>query len=371
MHRKKTRILFVVTRSLRGGAQCHLVHLIRELVNNSNIDFFLATDSYGFLTDSLSDLKVEIFIIPSLENSINIFNDATSIFSLLSIVDRVDPDIIHAHSSKAGLLSRLAAKIANKPTIFTAHGWGFKPKVPILRRYAVRFSETVCSLLTDKIICVSEYDRNLAQSYKVAKSSQLCTIYNGVPDTKLISNPQDSLIKIIMVARFEEPKLQENLVRYFSKISSSSAKLILVGDGKNLHKVMKLIKDSNLENRVMLTGDRDDVEQLLSEAHIFVLLSDYEGLPLSIIEAMRSGLPVIASNVGGIPEEVKDQKSGFIVENSQSSVIEKLNLLIESPLLRSQMGQEGRRIYLDKFHVDSMIDKTLSVYEEVLGHSVR
>ena len=362
----KKRILFVITRSLRGGAQCHLVNLISGLAKNSDIDFFLATDSPGFLTDALLDLKVQVFMIPSLGNSLNPINDVISIFRLLSIIDRVNPDIVHAHSSKAGLLARLSAKIANKPTVFTAHGWGFKPNVPIFRRYMVRISETICSLLTDKIICVSEYDRSLAELYKVAKSSQLRMIFNGVPDTNLIANPESSCVKIIMVARFEEPKQQGKLITHFSMISSNSAKLILVGDGPNLPQAIDLVKANELEDRVVFTGDRNDVAQLLSDAHIFVLLSDYEGLPLSIIEAMRAGLPVIASNVGGVPEEVMDGFSGFLIENDQSSITEKLNLLVESPLLRSQMGKEGRKIYLNKLHIDSMVEQTLSVYEEIL-----
>jgi glycosyltransferase involved in cell wall biosynthesis len=370
MNPKKIKILFVITRSLRGGAQCHLVSLIHGLVQQqANVDFFLATDSCGFLTDALSDLKIQVFTIPSLANSLNIINDATSVVSLLSIIDEINPDIVHAHSSKAGLLARLAAKIANKPTVFTAHGWGFKPRVPRFRRYVVRICETLCSLLTDKIVCVSEYDRNLAQSYKVAKSSQLCTILNGVPDTKLRAYPETSPVKIIMVARFEEPKQQEKLVACFSKISSDAAQLILVGDGPNLGKVKEIVKDLGLEDRVIFTGDRNDVDRLLSDAHIFVLLSDYEGLPLSVIEAMRAGLPVIASDVGGIPEEVMDGVSGFLVGNDRSSITEKLNLTIESPLLRSQMGEAGRKIYENKLHVDLMVEKTISVYEEVLGKS--
>jgi glycosyltransferase involved in cell wall biosynthesis len=363
---KNIKILFVITRSLHGGAQSHLSSLIRGLAKKYNVELFLATDAYGFLTDSLSDLKVGIFTIPSLGNKISVAKDITSFKKLLSIINEVNPDIIHAHSSKAGLLTRLAAKIANKPTVFTAHGWGFKPNVPILRRYAVRISETFCSLLTDKIICVSEYDRKLAELYKVAKSSQLCTILNGVPDTTFMARPENSPVKAIVVARFAEPKQHEKLVAYFSKISSDSAKLILVGDGPNLHNVIKLVKDYGLEDRVVFTGDRDDVEQLLADAQIFVLLSDYEGLPISIIEAMRAGLPVIASNVGGVPEEVADGVSGFLVENNQSSVLAKLNLAIESPLLRSQMGAAGRKIYLDKLHVDSMVDKTVRVYAEIL-----
>lgn len=366
MQPKKKRILFVITRSLRGGAQCHLVNLISGLAEKSDIDFFLATDSSGFLTDVLLNLKVQVFTIPALGNNLNPVKDASSIFGLLSVIDRVKPDIIHAHSSKAGLLARLAAKIANKPIIFTAHGWGFKPNVPIFRRYMVRICETICSLLTDKIICVSEYDRSLAELYKVAKSSQLRMIFNGVPDTNLMANPGNLSIKIIMVARFEEPKQQEKLITYFSNISSDSVKLILVGDGPNLPQAIELAKTMGVADRVIFTGDRDDVAQLLADAHIFVLLSDYEGLPLSVIEAMRAGLPVIASNVGGIPEEVMDGISGFLVEDDRSSITEKLNLLIESPSLRIQMGKEGRKIYLSKLHIDAMIDKTLSVYEEVV-----
>lgn len=366
MSANKIEILFVITRSLRGGAQSHLVSLIHSLVQQGNVNIALVTDSYGFLTDALSDVRIAIFTIPSMANSINPVNDFTSIFRLLAIIDRVNPDIIHAHSSKAGLLARLAAKIADKPIVFTAHGWGFKPNVPILRRYAVRISETFCSLLTDRIICVSEYDRNLAESYKVAKSSQLCTILNGIPDTKLTAQPENSPVKIIMVARFDEPKQQERLVACFAKISSDSAELILVGDGPNLCKVQEIVKDLGLVDRVVFTGDRDDVDRLLADAHIFVLLSDYEGLPISIIEAMRAGLPVIASNVGGIPEEVMDGVSGFLVTTDRSEIVDKLNVTIASPALRSQMGTVGREIYMNKLYINLMIEKTIRVYEQIL-----
>ena len=230
-------------------------------------------------------------------------------------------------------------------------------------------SERMAGWFSSAIINVSDANRELALRHGISDPKRMLTIWNGIPDTPHRARPGVSAVpRIVMVARCAEQKDHSVLLRAFARIAEP-AQLIFVGDGPKLAPLRAEANELNVTNRVEFLGDRFDIAEILSGSHIFALASKWEGFPLSILEAMRAGLPVVASNVGGVSEAVTDGKTGFLVERGDVSAFRnRLHSLLDNPALRRTMGAAGRQRYEAAFTLDHMLRKTLAVYQmAVLG----
>ena len=169
-----------------------------------------------------------------------------------------------------------------------------------------------------------------------------------------------------MVARFADFKDHGVLLRAFARVPGE-ARLKLVGDGDTLDAARRLAQDLGIRERVEFKGSRADVPEILAETDVFVLASKIEMLPISILEAMRAGLPVIASDVGGVSEEVIDEETGLLVEpGSVDELAAALTRLLGDRKLRISMGKSGRTRFERVFQADRMLEKTGSIYRQVL-----
>lgn len=319
------RILYAITRSEWGGAQAHLFELVKDQVSRGN-EVYVVVGKEGQFSEKIKKLdNVHLFIQRSLIRELNPLKDIIAIRDFRRLIKRLDPDIIHLHSSKAGAVGRIAAMRSKAKIIFTAHGWAFTEGIEEKKRRVFILIERTLARITDKIICVSKYDYNLALKEKVASQSKMVVIYNGVQDPEFEREffTKEDRINILMVARFDKPKNQQLLIRAFSKLPRNKYTLTLVGDGPLLQQSIELTSNLNISDSVRFVGFQSDVNSYLRQADIFSLITNYEGLPISIIEAMSYSLPIIASNVGGISELVKD--NGYLVENKIDSVVEAIN----------------------------------------------
>jgi glycosyltransferase involved in cell wall biosynthesis len=170
-----------------------------------------------------------------------------------------------------------------------------------------------------------------------------------------------------MVARFSDLKDHALLLRAFSKVPGA-VRLKLVGDGDTLAAAISLSKALGIRERVEFKGSRADVPEILAQTDVFVLASKAETLPISILEAMPAGLPVIASDVGGVSEEVLNGKTGLLVPpGSVEELSRALRRLLSDKVLRMMMGRAGRRRFEEMFLADTMIEHTQAAYRQVLG----
>jgi glycosyltransferase involved in cell wall biosynthesis len=367
---KRYRILYIITQGLLGGAQTHIRHLCEIL--KEDCDVHVAVGVYGPLVENLSQEGIAVHVVPSLVRPISLFKDIGGFRELKRLIKSVKPDLISTHSSKAGILGRLAAKACGVPVIFTAHGWAFTEGVPLTKRIIYIGAERLAAKWADKIICVSENDRRLALGYGVASPDKLITIHNGMPIiTGTFNNKRDKenkTLELIMVARFSEPKDHQLLLHTVRQLKSNNNYIFsLVGDGELLESTRSLCLEMGIEDKVRFLGSRQDVPELLAGADGFVLTSNWEGLPRSIIEAMRAGLPVIASDVGGVRELVEEGVTGYLVPRGGAETLKaRLEMLIDNPELRHQMGKAGYERFIEKFTFDRMLKETVKVYEEVL-----
>ena len=297
-------------------------------------------------------------------------SDILAIFECWKVLRRLAPDVIHAHSTKAGLIGRLVGKLCGKPVVFTAHGWAFTEGIAERSRRLAMFLERHAARISDAIICVSEYDRRLALHLGVGNEALLTRIHNGVLDvpTEMRANHSgNGPVKIISVARLDAPKDHALLIDALATIKDIPWELELIGDGPLTESIRARANSLGIGERVLFSGLCNDVPERLSKADLFVLASGFEGFPLSILEAMRANLPVIASDVGGVSESVVEGTTGFLVpKGDKDALADRLRLLITDPELRMRLGLQGRSFYEREFSFDVMYNRTFEIYQRVL-----
>ena len=359
-------ILYVITRAdAIGGAQVHVKDLAIAL-QQDNHKVLVLTGEQGVFNEDLREVGIKSIPCKFLRKQINPFLDGKSLRYIVHIISEFKPDLIAAHSSKTGILSRLASKISQVPCVFTAHGWSFTTGIPQPHRTIYRILEKATSSFADKIICVSEYDRTIGIQAGM-NSEQLLTVHNGMKDIppNLMANPVCSQpVKIVMIARFDRQKDHTTLIEAFQGLD---AELVLIGDGPNMLKVQQQVEKLEISKKVRFLGFRQDIAKILAEVQIFTLVSNWEGLPCTIIEAMRAGLPVVASDVGGVKEIVTDNQTGYIVPRGDVATLrQKLAYLIANESARTSMGILARQKYESELTFQHMYDKTLAIYQEVV-----
>lgn len=364
------KILYVVTRSdVMGGASVHLLDLASEVKKRGH-DIHILAGGRGMLQSEAKAKNMDVESLHYLVRNISPINDVKAFFELRHQIKLLKPDLVHLHSSKAGLIGRLACASMGVPNVFTAHGWAFTEGVSKSRRAFYRLLERLVASLAGKIIAVSDYDRQLALQYKVVAESHLVTVHNGVSDkaerVKIVQHHDKAEVRFIMVARFEQPKNQHRLLSIFSKLSDLPWHLEFVGDGPEMSEAIEYSQQLGISAKVTFSGARSDVPDRLASADVFILLSRWEGLPLTILEAMSLGLPVVASDVGGVKEAI-DQQCGFLVgSKDDEQLLEILRKLISSTTLRFDMGRAARVRYEQHFTLQRMIDDTLTIYNQVI-----
>lgn len=360
------RILYLITRAEHGGAQVHVLELLRGI--SHRFEVHLGVGEEGFLTEEARWLGVKVHLIPNLVQPLNPSKDLKALWEIRRLIRSLRPRLVHLHSSKAGLLGRLAAVLVGTPAIFTAHGWAFTDGVSWKRKALAVPSEWLAARLGGRIITVSQNDYDLALRYRVASRQQMTVVHNGIPDVPYRARPEAEPVRIVMVARFTPPKDHVLLLRALAGLKELAWELELIGDGPLLGRVRAEAERLGLLKRVRFLGARRDVAERLSKAQVFVLASNWEGLPLSILEAMRAGLPVVASDVGGVREAVIEGETAFLVPRGDKAALRsRLQQLITNASLRVEMGQAGRKRFEERFTFEFMLEKTLEVYETVLG----
>lgn len=370
------RIIYVITLPDLGGAQTHLLEVACAM-QKSGHDVQIVAGKYGWLTEQLAIKGIEISVIDELVREISLKKDWVTVYKIRNIIKKWQPDIVHCHSSKAGIVGRIAASIEGVPSIFTAHGWAFTEGIPLFKRVLYSLIERVMLNFTVYVLCVSKYDKALAEKWFLSKSPKLLAVHNGIEDVgkPLISDfghdKFERHLNLIMVGRFAVPKEQMQLIKAVEKINKeypNSVFLTLVGDGELFEGAEQYVNTHGLKNVISLLGERIDINELLVQNDVFCLISNYEGLPISIIEAMRAGLPVIASDVGGNNELVKDGLNGFLVERGNSEqLVERISFLLEHKEILRELGQKSREFYLKEFSAEQMMKRISAVYARVLN----
>jgi glycosyltransferase involved in cell wall biosynthesis len=362
---RRIKITYVITRAETGGSQMHVIDLLEGFRSEADLD--LVTGEDGPLTERARSLRIPVRVLPELVQPISPFNDLRAASSLIGHLRKRRPDLVHAHTSKAGILTRFAAAITDTPAVFTAHTWAFAEGTSAVWKLVGLPSERLAARFTACIINVSDANRHLAAKSGIDKAKLSLTIHNGIRDTNLRAHAQESPVcpQIVMVGRFVKQKDQQLLVQAMMGINRPY-RLVFVGEGPTRAVVEADVARAGLQSQIVFVGNSREVEQILSQSHIFALPSRWEGFPLTILEAMRAGLPVVASDVGGVREAVIDGHTGFLTRPGDLNDLQQhIENLLQDNALRATLGSNGRQRFLKMFTQDKMLNRIRSVYHQI------
>lgn len=361
----RRRIAFVITRSdAVGGAQVHVLELAAALREAGHVVKVFLGGAGPFL-DRLRAASIPFDVLPNMVRRIDPRRDLPALLELVVRLRAFRPDLVTTHSSKAGWLGRAAARWLGVPAVFTAHGWLVSSgRLAPLRR-AVVAAERVASMLVEYIIVVSDSDRRLAVEHAMAPPRKLHVVHNALPDVpaSLRADPKREPARIVMVARLAPPKDPFSLLKALAQLQDLPWTLELIGDGPQRPQLEAAVREHGLTERVELLGTRTDVPERLAGAQIFVLCSRREGFPISVLEAMRAGLPVVSTDVGGIAEAVQSGVTGTLVPRNDADALRRaVRDLLVDPSLRARWGAAGRRRYETLFTFERHVQRTWAVY---------
>ena len=366
------RICFILTTAEPiGGAQIHVRDLCTSLLELGH-DVQLIIGSRGLIVEQIEKAGIDVHVVSAMKRSLEPLNDIRAFGEIRSKLRELKPDLISTHCAKAGWLGRLAGRLSNTPTLFTAHGWCFSEGVPHPGREFYKWAESLVGGISDLIICVSEYDRSLAIKHRIAPIDKLLTIHNGMPDvaSAFRADPTIEPPTLLMIARFMKQKDHVTLLHALSNIKHSCWNLRLVGDGPLENETRNLVAELGMGDRVEFLGQRLDIPKLLSQAQAYLLISNWEGLSRSTIEALRAGLPVVVSNVGGMGELITDKVEGYLIPRKDVDLLtSRLLEVVEYPDLRARLGDAARCRYERRFKFDTMLESTIGAYDRVLNEN--
>ncbi|HXG77147.1 MAG TPA: glycosyltransferase family 4 protein [Gaiellaceae bacterium] len=367
----RPHVLVIVTTGEQGGAQTFVRELTTGLVGRYRFTV-AAQGSDGVLQRACAEAGISFHPLRYLRRSIHPAHDMTAVAELARSLSHLRPELVQLNSSKAGVVGRLAAKLAGTPVVFTAHGWAFSTGARNTRAYAL--VERAMAPLADAIVCVSAADRHLALKHRVGRASQLHVIHNGIHAPTSLPAPRSwpDRPRLACIARLSAQKDISLVLHALTRPGLGSWSLSVFGDGPERAAVERQINDLHLADRVVLHGDVPDVRGRLSRFDAFVLPSNWEGLPFSILEAMAAGLPVVASNVGGVSEAVVHEETGLLVERGDvGGMAAALRRLHENGAWARKLGRAGHARVRARFGLDRMLDRYDALFASLLGTETR
>lgn len=316
---RKIRVLHVAEAA--GGVERYLETLFKYsrdkveniLVCSQNYDY----EKFKKLSDRIIVLKMAHDIEPS--------SDIKVERTLRRIIKQLKPDIVYAHSSKAGAFARIADLGLNNKVIYNPHGWAFNMQQAAKKRELYKWVEKISAHFCDKIVCISDAEKESALREKICKPSKLQVIYNGIdleeiektaPMSRVqLGIPEDAFV-VGMVGRLSKQKAPDTFVKAAKLIKEKipNAFFLMVGDGELRDQVEDLINQYDLGSSFLITGWVDNPTAYMKIMDVGMLLSRWEGFGLVLPEYMTCGVPIVATNVDAIPNIVQEGKTGLLVD---------------------------------------------------------
>lgn len=383
------KILYLITQSDFGGAQVYIYNLATNI--NQEYDIVVAGGEQGYngeLYQKLNKKNIKYIYLKHLKRAINPWRDFLALIEIIKLIKLEKPDIIHLNSSKISILGSFAAFLSKPKTknqkpkiIYTVHGWVFNE--PVRSGLFYKYAEKFTSWFKDKIICISDYDKQIAIKEKICNPEKLITIYNGIRQIKFLSKEEarqkinDQLritnyeFLIGTIGNLYKTKGYEYLIEAVRQLSTPANRFnfqlltIIIGEGPKRPELEALIKKYNLGKNIILAGNIKNAASLLKAFDIYVCSSVKEGLSYTIIEAMQAGLPVVATNVGGNPELIKNNQTGLLINSKNpQQIAENIIKLIDNPTLRKKLGEQAKNNSIE-FNLEKMIKKTKAIYNQL------
>lgn len=380
------KILYVITQGENGGAQKNV--LDTAVFNNKTDEVYVAIGRISSEKDSwmLQELeqngfkKDQLYTFQNLVRNIAPLTEIKAFFEIYNYIKQNKFKIVHLHSTKAGMLGSVAGKLAGAHVVYTVHGFVFQEPMNIFKKMFYIAAEFTASLFIDHHICVSQKDVEVGKQFFILRNSKKhSVIYNGIDVS------QNNLLEKNNARKILSEKVGYDLEDWavFGSIANlyptkgltyfiEAAKIlkeksvnkfvcVIFGDGELRNELEKQIKEAGLEREFKLLGYTKNAAQYLSGLDVFVMSSVKEGLPYALVEASQAELPIIATNVGGIPEMSKQFKINLVEAKDPEALAEAMQKMLEE-----NYRLANKSTFNKIFSLESMLDQTARVYKAIL-----
>lgn len=381
------RVAHIITRMIVGGAQENTLLSVEGLDRYPEYEVTLISGIDDGPEGSLlprAEKTTRLIVIHELERSIHPIKDVKAFFKLIRILREGRYHIVHTHSTKAGVLGRIAAKIAGTPIIVhTLHSLVFHNYQPWLTNRALRLVKKIMAPLTDYFISVSDIVRQNAIAAGVDKEEKFCTIYSGMEldwflsaagDPKKIREqygiPLDAPV-VGKVARLFNLKGHDQLFDAAPEIvkRNPNVRFFLIGDGSLYEHLQQRAEKMGIRENFVFAGlvPRERIPEMIAAMDIVVHTSLREGLARVLPQGLAMGKPCVSFDLDGSPEVVIPGRTGFLVKpGDHAGLAEAISTLVSDPEMRKRMGEEGRRVVDPAFRAETMVSRISDVYRELL-----
>lgn len=363
---KRIRVLHVAEAA--GGVERYLQTLFKYSDKEQVENILVCSQNYDY--EKFKRLADRVIVL-KMAHQINPSSDIKVEKALRRIIKQLKPDIVYAHSSKAGALARIADLGLKNKVIYNPHGWAFNMQQSAKKKEMYKWVEKISAYFCDKIVCISDAEKESALREKICKPSKLQVIYNGI-DLEEIKNtiskkraelniPEDAFV-VGMVGRLSKQKAPDVFVKAAKLIKDKipNAYFLMVGDGELRDQVEEMIHNFDLDTSFFITGWVDNPTAYMKVMDVGCLLSRWEGFGLVLPEYMACGVPIVATNVDAIPNIIKDGENGLLVAEddygSCASAVQKifLNCSLQSKLVYFGKIKVKEKYYMEKVDADTM-----------------
>ena len=369
---------------ITGGADENTLFTVEGLNKDKyDVDLITGEEFDKNILNKVKNNNFNTIQIKGLKWKLNFLYDPIVLLKLIKLLKKNRYDIVHTHTTKAGVLGRIASYITGVPIIIHGlHGSTFQAFNSELLNWLLFFFERLTSRFTDAYISVSKV---LSEKYiekGIGKKENYYTVYSGMRLDKFYDvrekidcrKKQKELginsrhFVIGNVARLETRKGHKFLLDAFKKIIEDRKgyhlKLLIIGEGQDRESLVSYVKKLDLEDKVIFTGYRKDIEELMALMDIFVLTSSREGLPRVLVQAAAVGIPSVAFNVDGVPEIIKDTYNGFLVRPKDlDGLVNGILKYINNRNLIKLHGEKGKEFVKGKWSVEDMVNKIDEIYQ--------
>lgn len=365
-------VLHVITRSDWGGAP----RVVKLLATGTEATTAVACGTGGKLIDELQEDGIPVYEQPSLQSTPSPVADTRAFADLFRLFRHEPFDLVHCHSTKAGLLGRLAAKLAGVPTVFTVHGWGFYNTDYGRAAPLIAHGERGLARITDAIVCVAENDLAEGRTHGIVQRAESTVIHNGIPPLSVPSDRstlyeetdiEPGTIVVGAIARLAPQKNPLAIVRAGGELQQRGhdVAVVVIGDGPLAKECRQYVHEHDVE--AYLLGFHEHALELLVDFDIFLMPSRFEGFPLTVLECLHAGVPVVAYDIGGIAEAVTDGETGFVVTpGDEEQFVSQTERLVTDHGQREEMSVRAKTVARKHYTTERMVADYERVYADVL-----
>lgn len=369
---KRIRVLHVAEAA--GGVERYLQTLFKYSDKEQVENILVCSQNYDY--KKMKSLADRVIVL-KMAHQINPSSDIKVEKALRRIIKQLKPDIVYAHSSKAGALARIADLGLKNKVIYNPHGWAFNMQQSAKKKEMYKWVEKISAYFCDKIVCISDAEKESALREKICKPSKLQVIYNGIdleaikntiPKTKAELNiPEDAFV-VGMVGRLSKQKAPDVFVKAAKLIKDKipNAYFLMVGDGELRGQVENLIHQYDLGSSFLITGWVDNPTAYMKIMDVGMLLSRWEGFGLVLPEYMACGVPIVATNVDAIPNIIKDGVNGMLVNKDSFVGVQKVCTGLKNDTeLKDRIIASAKSMVRNKFGAKRVAKESIGLYKDL------